>query len=183
MWGDVMEDAAEAALYDELKRFLAGQLSAEQRIAGSVASTVDLTHIVHECWIRLQGRGPWQNRAHFFGAASRLARQILVDEARRRARHQRHAANIERRQVRQPSEDGAASSLDPEYVLRLDAALADLAEAYPRAAETLSYRVFGDLDTTLISDVLGVSARTVQRDLRFASAWLRVRLERPAPPP
>jgi RNA polymerase sigma factor (TIGR02999 family) len=44
------------------------------------------TAVVHEAFLRMvnEDQPPWQNRAHFFGVAARLMRQILVDHARRR---------------------------------------------------------------------------------------------------
>ena len=49
-------------------------------------ASLSTTELVHEAFLKL---GPnderrWDGRAHFFGAASRAMRQVLVDFARRR---------------------------------------------------------------------------------------------------
>src|SRR5262245_4638028 len=49
--------------------------------------TLSGTALVHEAWFRMvdQNRVKWENRAHFFGAASHIMRRILVDHAKRRS--------------------------------------------------------------------------------------------------
>lgn len=47
--------------------------------------TLQPTSLVHEAYLRLvdQTNTNWENRAHFFGIAANLMRQILVDHARK----------------------------------------------------------------------------------------------------
>ena len=49
--------------------------------------TLQTTALVHEAYLRLVGKQDpgWQGRAHFYGAAARAMRQILIDQARRKA--------------------------------------------------------------------------------------------------
>jgi RNA polymerase sigma factor (TIGR02999 family) len=56
--------------------------------------TLQSTALVHEAYMRLAGQRPpeWQNRAHFFGIAAHLMRQILVEHARRPRRRDPHHA-------------------------------------------------------------------------------------------
>jgi len=51
-----------------------------------VGHTLQTTALVDEAYLRLVGQKniDWQNRAHFFGIAAKLMRQILVDYARKR---------------------------------------------------------------------------------------------------
>jgi RNA polymerase sigma-70 factor (ECF subfamily) len=73
-------------VYEELRsvaeRFLHGE---------SNARTMQATALVHEAYLRLVGpsQTPWENRAHFFGAAARAIRRILTDHARDRRRLKR----------------------------------------------------------------------------------------------
>ena len=55
------------------------------------AHILQTTALVNEAWLRLIDwqNSSWQNRAHFFGLAARLMRQILVDEAREQQAHKR----------------------------------------------------------------------------------------------
>ena len=68
-------------VYDELRALAAGFMQGESR-----AQTMQATALVHEAYMRLVGpnQAPWDNRAHFFGAAARAIRRILVDHARER---------------------------------------------------------------------------------------------------
>ena len=68
-------------VYAELRRLADSYLRHERN-----AGTLQPTALVHEAYLRLVGHSlpDWESRAHFFGVAARLMRQILVDQARRR---------------------------------------------------------------------------------------------------
>ena len=70
-------------VYDELRRLAAARMAME-----ASGQTLQPTALVHEAWLQLVGEGDrtWQNRAHFFGAASDAMRRILIDKARRKSR-------------------------------------------------------------------------------------------------
>ena len=54
------------------------------------------TALVHEAYLRLvddQGI-EWQNRAHFFGIASRVMRRVIVDNARKHCAQKRGGGQI-----------------------------------------------------------------------------------------
>src|SRR4030095_1171855 len=74
-------------VYEELKKLAAGHLRREG------VRAMDTTALVHEAFLRLaRGRHPsYEHRSHFFGIASRLMRQVLVDLARARAADKRGA--------------------------------------------------------------------------------------------
>src|SRR5687768_16243355 len=81
-WNDGKEEAKERLLpfvYDELRRQARILMSRERS-----NHTLQPTALVHEAFMRLADQSgiDWQNRSHFFGIASRLMRQILVDHAR-----------------------------------------------------------------------------------------------------
>lgn len=128
------------------------------------------TALVNEAWLKLidwQNTG-WQNRAHFFGIAARLMRQILVDEARRR-RAGKHGGNAVRVSM------GAAELLAQrkDYdLLALDDALKALAEFDERRCRIVELRFFGGLSVDETAEALRVSPRTVAREWRLAQAWL-----------
>ena len=62
-------------------------------------------------------------------------------------------------------------------LMRLDSALSELAETYPRRTQMIELVYFGGLDRREIALALDVSEGTVDRDLRLAKAWLRTALE------
>jgi len=57
-------------------------------------------------------------------------------------------------------------------VLDIDAALDELAQRAPRAAALLELRYFAGLDDVEIAELYGVSRPTVEREFRFAKAFL-----------
>ena len=66
----------------------------------------------------------------------------------------------------------------PADLVALDEALARLAEDYPRRSQVVELRYFGGLTNEEIAEVLKVSPATVERDWRYARAWLHQKLAR-----
>lgn len=150
-------------VYAELKKLAAGHLRKEHAV------TLETTALVHEAYIRLAGSAQpnYENRAHFFGIASRLMRQILVDAAR--ARHaQRRDVRLEV-PIAEISETGAQPG---EPVLLVDEALRRLAESDPRRAQMIEMRFFGGMKAEETAEALGLPVQEVRRELRLAQAWL-----------
>ena len=115
----------------------------------------------------------WQGRAHFFGAAARAMRDIVADHLQRKGSLKRGG------HLRRVGEDTAAevSSEGPsDDVLAVEEALAEFERDYPRQAQVVTLSFFGGLSAEEIAEVLGLSTRTVERDWRFAKAWLNGRL-------
>ena len=118
-WNDGLEDAQERLLpyvYDELKR-QARYLMARER----PDHTLQPTALVHEAFMRLSSQTgvDWQNRSHFYGIASRLMRQILVDHARQHAAAKRGNGAIHHSldDLNLPVEDRASSIVAVHEVL------------------------------------------------------------------
>lgn len=159
-------EADEAFLYRELRALIAGVVAKEPGGIYGIGTGANLTHVVHEAWVRLQSTNRWSSRAHFFGAASNAARQVLIDDARRRRARGPHQGLLEDPPAR-PTSD---------FVLEIDEVLLRLGATDPRAARVAGLKLFGDLDTQVIADILGVSTKTVQRDWSFARGFLGVEL-------
>jgi len=153
-------------VYDELRRAAARQMRRERS-----NHTLQPTALVNEAWLRLveQPEMNWKSRAHFFGVASLLMHQILVDHARKRLADKRGGP---RQQV--PLEDpllaSAGNSID---VLVLHELLERLQQLDPRAARVVEMHFFGGLSFDEMAEVLHVTPRTLRRDWRMARAWLR----------
>ena len=152
-------------VYDELRALAHGLLRGRQ------SSTLQATALVHEAWMRVAAsqREPWENRAHFFGAAARAMRNILVDQARRRSVRGRSVAMAE-------PEEPALEAPSPD-VLALDVSLRRLEEIDPRKAKVVMLRFFTGLSNSAVADVLRISVPTVERDWRAARAWLQDHIE------
>jgi len=162
------ENAHEALwelVYAELKRMAAARMAALKP-----GQTLQPTALVHEAWVRLgAGEGRWQGRTHFFGAAARSMRNILVDDARRRGRLRRNPGH----EVQAlPSELLDATGRDELDMLALDEALNELQAEYDRPAQVVMLRFFAGLELEEIAEALEVTRRTVDRDWLFARTWL-----------
>jgi RNA polymerase sigma factor (TIGR02999 family) len=164
--------AGEAALplvYRELRRI------ARARMAGERADhTLQATALVHETWLRMVGaEGPeWHDRAAFYGSAAVAMRRILVEHARRRARHKRGGEA-----VREPVSVAGLPAPRPDLgcpatFLQLDEEIGRLEREDPRAGEVVRLRFFAGLGVDETAAALGMSRRTVLREWAFARAKL-----------
>ena len=100
-------------------------------------------------------------------------REILVDEARRKAALKRGG---NRRRV-SLEEEPPAIEAPRDDLLALDEALRRLEKDDARKGEVVTLRFFGGLSVPEIASVLGVSEPTVKRELRYIRAWLHAELE------
>ncbi|HEX6738413.1 MAG TPA: ECF-type sigma factor [Vicinamibacteria bacterium] len=167
-WAGGDREAGERLLplvYRELRQQASRHLRRERR-----DHTLPTTALVHEAYLRLVGNpAPWESRAHFFGVAARVMRQVLVDHARRRRAAKRGGGWT------RVSIDGAAplaGERGMDFVL-LDRALEELAMLDAGKARLVELRFFGGLSLEETAKALGVSAATVTREWRLARAWLR----------
>ena len=152
-------------VYEELRNLARNYLARERG-----DHTLQPTALVHEAYLRLGGTSGahWKDRAHFYGVAARLMRQILVDHAR--------AHNSAKRgglQTKIALDD--AGELPGEQtleIIELDTALKDLAQTYPRKSDVVELKFFGGLEAKEIAEILNVSEKTVLRDWNFAKLWL-----------
>jgi RNA polymerase sigma factor (TIGR02999 family) len=138
--------------------------------------TLQATALVNEAYMRLVGSTDpgWKGRAHFFGAAAQAMRQVVADYLRSKSSLKRggHLRRIEMETVAEMSGDGPSDD-----VLAVEEALAEFERDYPRQGKVVTLTFFGDLTAVEVAEVLGFSARTVERDWRFAKTWLNRRLQ------
>jgi len=157
-------------VYRELRKVAASYIKQERS-----DHTLQPTALIHESYLRMvEHEMPcWQNRAHFFGIAARLMRQILVDYARQRRATKRGSEQI---RVSLERVEVKAISAEGERVLVLDAALTKLAKFDQRKSRVLEMRFFGGMQLSDIAQALDLSEPTIKRDMRMAKAWLRIEL-------
>jgi RNA polymerase sigma factor (TIGR02999 family) len=157
-------------VYAELRRLAAG-LTTRLR----PGQTLQPTALVHEAYLRLVGnRDPgWEGRHHFFGAAARAMREILIEQARRKASRKRggRARRIEL------SEGLALSEPPADDLLALDEAIQQLQAERPHLAEVVLLRYDAGLSVEETAAVVGRSVSTVVREWRFVRAWLAGRMK------
>lgn len=156
-------------VYEQLRRLAERQM--EREPAGH---TLQPTALVHEAYLRLVGAedASWNSRGHFYGAAARAMRRILVERARRYGRA-RHGGGRGRVPL---AEAEPAADMDRMDFIALDEALDRLQTQDGRAAEIVMLRYFAGLTEEQVARALGVSRRTVQGDWRYARVWLFAQL-------
>lgn len=157
-------------VYEELRRL--GR-SALRR--GSPDSIVQPTVLVHEAWLRLAGNQgvDVRSRAQFYGLASKIMRDILVDALRRRRAAKRGGSRIS---VSLEENNGAAQPRSIDFLI-LDDALARLGQIGDRYQKIVELRFFAGLTIEETAEMVGVSHATVEREWNFARAWLRRELQ------
>lgn len=157
-------DALMPLVYEELRRLARHYLQRERP-----DHTLQSTALVHEAYVRLLGQDPpeWKSRAHFFGVAARLMRQILVDHARGH-----HAAKRGGNSLKLTLNEGMGSKGKDFDLIALDDALNNLAEISPQQSQIVELRFFSGLTIEDTSEVLGISPATVKRNWTTARAWL-----------
>lgn len=156
-------------VYDELRRLAAYYFYRERS-----DHTLQPTALVHEAYLRLvdQTKVRWQNRAHFFGIAAHLMRQILVNHAL-----SHRAAKRGGTALRLTLDEAAGFSKEQGLdLVVLDEALTRLAALDPQQSRTVELRFFGGLTIEETAEVLRISPATVKREWTMAKAWLHCAL-------
>ncbi len=155
------------AVYKELHIIAQAKMSGEKP-----GHTLQATILVHDAWLRLFPDGKntnIKNRAHFFGAAAKTMRRVLVDHARQRAA-------IKRGKKEEVSETKFAEFAHPapdEVTLALDEALKRFAEMDKETVELIELRFFVGMTIKVAAETLGMKERSAERACSFFMAWFR----------
>ena len=152
-------------VYEELRRIARHKMAEEPP-----GHTLQATALVHEAWLRLVGpkQEGWQNRAHFFGAASEAMRRILVDHARRKLSLKRGGGAAHQ----ELDESAIVLSAPPDELLAVHEALDQLALVDPPAAELVKLRYFVGMTMEESAAALGMAKRTAEDLWTYARVWL-----------
>ena len=168
-WHDGDPEAATQLMtmvYDELRRLAESYLRRERDL------TLCRTELVHELYLKMPRKLPqFENRAHFYGIAARMMRQILVDLARRQKSLKRRTptATVEFTDARK-----TPTVVD---VLILDECLNRLDAFDSRKARIMEMRSFGGLTVEETAQALNLSTATVKKEWSVARLWLRRELD------
>lgn len=164
---DVLEQLT-PLVYDELRRIASRHLQSERS-----GHTLQATALVNEAFLRLsKAELDIQDRAHFLALAARTMRRVLADYGRARRSQKRGSGQapitLHEELV---ADDGATDIVD------IDDALCRLELFDERKCDVLVLHYFGGLTFEETAEALGISTATVDRDLRFAKAWLANELQ------
>jgi RNA polymerase sigma factor (TIGR02999 family) len=156
-------------VYAELRQLARARLARE-----APGQTLTATALVHEAYVRIarDSQLTWEGRRHFFFAAARAMREILVEQARRKA-GPKQGGDRSRQEL-----DDACAVLEPhsDDVLAVHEALQELEERDPLEAQIVLLRYFIGLTMGETAEVLGMAERTLDRHWRYIRAWLMKRL-------
>ncbi len=157
------------AVYDELR-----ELARRRLMHLPAGATLQTTALVHEAWMRLDGQDDWESRAHYFGAAARAMRLVLVDHARARGSEKR-GQNWARVTLGDAALEESADALD---ILALEEAMTRFEAEDADKAKIVMLRYYAGLSVDETAAVLNVSSATVDRRWAFARAWLKREMSR-----
>ena len=166
-------DELMALVYADLERMACSYL---RKHFGDRADAITLepAALVNESFLKLiQQRKKYDNRGHFFAIASRVMLRVLIDYRRQRAASMRGGGRtqvtlvLDEQQV--AGSERRTTGIDVE---RLADALEKLEAVSPRRADVAKMRVIWGLNLRQVANSLDVSPSTVERDWRFAKAWL-----------
>jgi RNA polymerase sigma factor (TIGR02999 family) len=164
-------DSLFAATYHDLRKLARARLRRSGRDA-----ILDTTSLVHESYLRLLDVGQLRlrDRLHFLSYASHAMRSVIVDLIRKR-QAERHGGGA--LQVTLTAELASDPPAGEREILLIHEALEKLAALDGRLAQTVEMRYFGGMTEAEIAEVLGITDRTVRRDLTKARLLLRATLE------
>ncbi len=156
--------AVVAALYDDLRRSAAAQLSRE-----SGGLDLQPTLLVNEAYMRLVNinRMDLDGRTHFMGLAGRVIREVLVDHARR-MRAKKRDIGLQT----QFDEEVINDDLPVSDILHLDEVLNRLEAVDPLYVQLFEARAFAGMTIPECAQSLGISPETVKRKWSVLMAWI-----------
>lgn len=164
----VQQDQPGAA--DRLMSEVYGRLKqlAQNRVY-SGPNQLQSTTLVHETYLRLFSKDSpsWENRNHFFWAAARAMRDILIEEYRHQNAKKRGGGVIHL------SINGDIPGISQQVeLIEIDESIQRLQASYPTAARIVMLRFYGGLTREQIAELMDVSVSSVWREWTFAKAWL-----------
>ncbi len=154
------------SVYERLK------VLAHRQLSGNARATLDTTALVHELYLRMDGRTPlnFEHARQFFTYAARAMRNLLINRARDRMRQK---AGGEWAPVTLGVTDQSSLAIaSAEQALAIDEALGQLEQKDARAARVFELRYFAGLVPEQIAELSGITRRTADRDWRYACAFL-----------
>lgn len=156
-------------VYPQLRN-IAGSLMRGHRPGG----VLQPTGVVNEFYLKLvqQQRLRIEDRTHFLSLAARFMRRILVDQARKSGSQKRDGG------TRVVLTDDLIWTGDGQEIMDVDRVLNELYEIDARKCRMIELRYFLGCTAEETAELLETSKATIDREMKFARAWLQDRLAR-----
>lgn len=153
------------AVYDRLK------VLAHRQLGRGARGTLDTTALVHELYLRMgDADRRFERSAQFYFYAARAMRHLLINRARDRKRLKAGGEWV--RVTLGDAAEAAIAVESAEQAFAIEEALAQMETTEPRASRIFELRYFAGLGADEIAELVGVTRRTVDRDWRYARAFL-----------
>jgi RNA polymerase sigma factor (TIGR02999 family) len=155
-------------VYEELRRIARGHMSHERR-----NHTLQPTALVHEAFLKLAGDVPlkWDRRGHFFAAASKAMRRILIDHARQK-KAIKHGGGAKQVPLDEELPEIEHPFADADATLDLSDALDRLAKEDAPKAQLVELVYFAGLSLEEAAHCMNLSRASANRYWMYARAWL-----------
>jgi RNA polymerase sigma factor (TIGR02999 family) len=159
-------------VHEDLSRMAAAQLRG--RYGDRVGElTLEPAALVNESFLRLiHQRQSFDNRGHFFSIATTIMLRVLGDYQRERAAQKRGGGQARTMLSYADEIEAPTANAEAVEIEALIAALDRLERLDRRKADIVRMRVVWGMTVPIIADALGVSPSSVERDWRFAKAWI-----------
>lgn len=153
-------------VYEELRRLAYGQMVRQTK-----DHTLSKTELVHEAYLKMinQSEVNYNDKSHFLAVASRCMRQILIDYARKKQAKKRGGKEKDLTYIDELYNN---QNRKAQELIKIDAALDNLAEINERYSKVVEMRFFGEMTIRETAEALDVSESTVERDWVKARGWL-----------
>lgn len=140
-------------------------------------SATDLVHDVYERLIQAEPSLPIETLREFHSYLNATVRNTFIDNYRKlvetRSRNPDNTRLISSKAIYQK-----APSMESLYDLSsLSLHIETLGKQFPRQAEVVELRYYGQQSNKAIARLLNISLRTVENDLRFAKSWIKLKMQ------
>ena len=167
-WKNGEADAFESLVplvYPTLRQIAASYVRRERN-----PGVLQATSLVHELYLRLlnQKKAAWDDRAHFYTFSAKVMRMILVDHARG-SQAQRRGGKAEHIPL---SDNLPWVGIGTVEIIELNRALDELSVVDASKVQMVELRYFLGCTAEETASLMHLSKATVDRDLKYAKAWL-----------
>lgn len=156
-------------VYKELHRLAQNYMRRENS-----GHTLQATSLVNEAFVNLVEKDlDWQSRAHFYAIGARQMRRILVDHARKKFAQKRGGEHVF---TTFSDTCTVGDENKEEELIIVNDLLNKLSQRDKSMGDIFELRYFGGLTIKEIALLKGTSPSTVEREIRFAKAWISKQL-------
>lgn len=160
------------AVYADLERMAASHLR-KQFGARASQITLEPAALVNESFMQLiKQRKGFDNRGQFFAIATKLMLRVLSQYRREKSAAKRGGATPTMTLCIDPQQHNTPSLTQVAELDELIVALEKLERLDPRRAEIVKMRVVWGMTVPEVAEALDISPSSVDRDWRWAKAWL-----------